>query len=389
MNSRRFDMAKVAVLTQGLAPNNDHELAISNLLNISWTTKIFISVAFIRKAGVDKIQKELQAKNTMTEIFVGISNGITSKQALTKLLDIGIHPYVIDMGTQSSIFHPKVYAAIGQDSAAVILGSANLTASGLTDNIEISSLIELDLTIHDDSKYISSLIEPFYLLITEHPKNIFQIKTVTELDNLVDQGRLEDENIRKTAPITGSKNKNGQSIAIPTLFIHRRKAKIKKIPKTLITYPSIDGVAAPPKGLVWSSKELTKRDLNIFTNSNTNSTGSMYFKKGLLKYIDQRHFFKDIIFSNLTWTPDSEKSKQHLLRSTANFEIIINGISNGFFKLRLTHNSKTETKTYRQNNATTQIHWGEAKNIISKKELLGKHMSLYYLSKNNYQIEIT
>ncbi|ENG7531220.1 hypothetical protein ABVE22_000783 [Vibrio cholerae] len=54
------------------------------------------------------------------------------------------------MGTQSSIFHPKVYAIIGEDKATVILWSANLTASGLSEIVEFSSLIELALTSLDD-----------------------------------------------------------------------------------------------------------------------------------------------------------------------------------------------------------------------------------------------
>ncbi len=55
------------------------------------------------------------------------------------------------MGTQSSIFYTKVYAVIGEDKATVILRNANLTASGLSENVEFSSLIELDLTSSDDA----------------------------------------------------------------------------------------------------------------------------------------------------------------------------------------------------------------------------------------------
>ncbi|MBG6030792.1 phospholipase D family protein [Proteus hauseri] len=385
-------MAKVTALTQGLAINNDHEVAINNLLTMSWVTKVFISVAFVRKEGVKKIESKLRSKNSITNMFVGISNGITSKQALSKLLSIGINPYAIDMGTQSNIFHPKVYAVIGEDKATVILGSANLTAGGLSENVEFSSLIELDLTSSDDEIYISSLISPFDGLNNQYPENIFKITNEIQLDELVNQGRLEDESIRKTASITNSKTPSGQSVATPALPIYRRNKKSKSSPTAIIPSSSstIQQITSSlPTGLVWSSRELKERDLNIPTSSNTNATGSMYFKKGLLKGIDQRHYFKDVIFSSLSWAPDSKNSKRHLLRATADFEIIINGISNGFFNLLLTHNSKMNTKTYNQNNAMTQIHWGKAKTIISKRGLLNKHMSLYYLGNNKYQIEIT
>lgn len=75
-------------------------------------------------------------------------------------------------------------------------------------------------------------------------------------------------------------------------------------------------------------------------------------------------------------------------RAEAIFEIIVNGISYGDFKLKLTHDSRTDSKTYKQNNSVTQIHWGGAKNYISREELLGKTMILYHIGGNKYQISV-
>ena len=384
-------MAKVSALTQGLVPNSDHEHALNNLINSAWATSLTISVAFVREAGVSKIETSLQAKHNITQVFVGISNGITSKQALAKLLAIGINPYVVDMGTQSSLFHPKLYAAVGEEQATVIVGSANLTASGLSDNVEVRSKVELDLTEQDDSQYVSMLVDPFKNLIGRYPQNVFQVTTTNQLDDLVNEGRLEDESVKNKAPVTGKKSPGGQSVATPALPLHRRSPQVVAQPVPVQAAPPNpqNPQVVPAAGLVWSSKELTERDLCIPTGSNTNATGSMYLKKGLLNGIDQRHYFKDSVFAGLTWTPDASPSKRHLLRTTANFEIIINGISNGNYDLRLTHNSKTNTKTYAQNNAMTQIHWGDAKALVAKRGLLGKHMTLYHLGGSNYQIEIT
>lgn len=384
-------MAKVSALTQGLAPNHDHEDAINSLIGSSWAKEIFISVAFVREAGVSKIERALKSQADIAQIFVGISNGITSTQALAKLLAIGVHPYAIDMGTQASIFHPKLYAAIGDQQAVVIVGSANLTASGLSANVEVSSKVELDLTEHCDGQYVSTLTEPFRALIGQHPMNVFQITAEKQLGILVNEGRLEDESIKKSAIITGTKSPGGQSVATPALPIHRKKPKDVSQSVFVQTAQSKQNnpQTNPGLGLVWSSKELTERDLSIPTGRNTNPTGSMYLKKGLFEGIDQRHYFKDDVFSGITWTPDASPRKRHLLRASANFEIIINGISNGNYNLKLTHNSNTNTRTYAQNNAMTQIHWGEAKTIISKRGLLGKHMAIYHLADGNYQIEIT
>jgi HKD family nuclease len=384
-------LAKVSALTQGLAINHDHEYAINQLISSPWANDLFISVAFVRESGVSKIETALQAKNNIAQVFVGISNGITSKQGLAKLLAIGVQPYAIDMGTQASLFHPKFYAVIGNQKAIVIVGSANLTASGLSDNVEVSSKVELDLTNQDDSQYVSTLVDPFRNLIGQYPQNVFQITTVDQLDDLVNEGRLEDESIQKKAPVTGTKSPGGRSVAIPALPIHRRKSQAVPHPAPTQIAPANpqNPQVSPATGLVWSSKQLTERDLCIPTGNNTNPTGSMYFTKGLLNGIDQRRYFKNSVFAGVIWVPDSNPSKSHLLRATANFEIIINGISNGIFDLHLTHNSKTNTKTYDQNNAMTQIHWGVAKSTIAKRGLLKKHMALYHLGGRNYQIAIT
>lgn len=387
-------MATITALTQGLAPNQDHEGKLKQLLQHQWATSFFISVAFVTSSGVGKIATELSAKSNNSEMFIGISNGITSKQALDSLLAIGVLPFVVDMGTQTSIFHPKLYAAIGENEAQVILGSANLTASGLNGNVELSSLVDLVLSEQGDIDYLSSLLTPFRALVGNHPQNVFKITTSTQIADLLLDGRLEDETVRSSAPITGVKSSQSSTAAVPALPIHRgtsQSPKPQNVPRVPVSRAHIANIQsqAAPLGLIWSSKPLSERDLNIPTGNNTNATGSMYFKKGLLQGIDQKHYFKDVVFASVVWIPDPQPSKSHLLRAVANFEIVVNGISNGTYILDLTHNSLTNTATYRQNNAMTQVHWGAAKPIVAQRGLLNKHMSLYHLGGDNYQIEIT
>lgn len=127
---------------------------------------------------------------------------------------------------------------------------------------------------------------------------------------------------------------------------------------------------------IWKSKPLTERDLNIPTGKNTNLTGSMLWKKGLLKNIDPRHYFRDVIFKDLIWNSYNPK-KAHLEQSSANFKIMINGIDKGEFELTLNHNTDKSSKAYAQNNSMTNISWGKAKHLIRNKELLGKTLTLY------------
>ena len=125
--------------------------------------------------------------------------------------------------------------------------------------------------------------------------------------------------------------------------------------------------------------------MNIPTGKNTNPTGSMLLKKGKKKDIDQRHFFRDEIFQSLDWKPDEKAKLSHLERAKAIFKIIVQGVEKGDFELKLTHNTKTDTKTYRQKNSMTSISWGEAKKVIAKNELIGKTVKLYRNGNNDDQ----
>jgi hypothetical protein len=153
-------------------------------------------------------------------------------------------------------------------------------------------------------------------------------------------------------------------------------------------------VAVPPvsgvRYLVWESKALSERDLNIPTGTNTAATGSMGLKKGALDddKIDHRHYFRDVVFAHLTWMPDPPPKKWE--RAFANFELVVKNINYGVFNLKLSHNTDQNSISYQQKNFMTQLHWGDAKKYIAKSDLLGRILYLYRKDTNppEFTIEI-
>lgn len=129
--------------------------------------------------------------------------------------------------------------------------------------------------------------------------------------------------------------------------------------------------------MLWESGELTERNLNIPHGSTTNPTGSMLLKKGKIKDIDQRHYFRETVFAELNWQHDTNLKRSHFERAVAKFQIIIDGNDYGTHELKLSHNTKTDTLSYAQKNSTTGISWGQVKELIAKKEHIGKSFSLY------------
>jgi hypothetical protein len=116
----------------------------------------------------------------------------------------------------------------------------------------------------------------------------------------------------------------------------------------------------------------------------------MYFTKGKMKDIDQRHYFRDTVFSSLKWKQDKNPDTSHLERAEAIFNFVIEGKPSGSFKLILTHNPLTNTRSYEQNNSMTQVSWGDAKNIVAKEELIGKTAKLFKTKKKGeFTLEIS
>jgi len=366
-------MADAKFIFQGIRKYNDHDTALNKLLRFESPEKILISVAFVRKQGVECLAESLSDLRELAEIYVGIRNGVTSVQGILELLKTGIKVFIVDTGSYSTIFHPKIYIAYNSQKAQVIVGSANMTFPGLNLNIEGSTLFSLDRNIESDEKYITDLIDSISTLPEKFPEHVFRIKSKRDATRLLREGRLDDERIVH----------NPSTIRKTSKREYEKLNKIKLYIKKKIQPPAIICRAKKPNWSaadwipLWESNGLTERDLNIPRGTRTHATGSMLFKKGRIENIDQRHYFRNVIFKALDWSADPDPKKRHLERAETDFEMIIKGINYGIYKLKLTHNTRTDTRSYEQLNAMTQIHWGEAKALIAQDDLLGRILKLY------------
>lgn len=335
----------------------------------------------MRSSGIKKIRTNLEKVSKKTKVFVGIRNNITSIQAISMLLDMGIYPYLVDTASTSRVFHPKIYAAYNENKAYLILGSANLTSGGMNSNLEASSYVEIDRT---EDKYIDNLIKLTDSLITDYPEHVFKIESINEAKSLLEEGRLEDE--RKTI-IPQSKKAPKDRDKLPQIPTFQRKITKPKL-KIDTRHQERWGKNKDFNNLflVWQSKELTRRTLNIPNTENTNVTGDMNLGMGLMDKIDFRSYFREEVFNQLEW--QNKQKSPHLERAVGKFEIIIKGSNYGEFLLEVTHDPRTDTPSYRQNNVMTKIKWGESKKLIAKEDLLKRFMKIYKKSNNSFLIVI-
>lgn len=369
-------MAKLDLIVQALS-DKSHEDAIVSALNLPGIKNILMSVAFVRTAGLKLFEAGLVKNADKVKIFLGIRNDITSYQAVCQLLEWGVEVYAVDTGARHVIFHPKLYLVSNDISATLILGSANMTTGGMQRNIEASYVVALTHTDKSDKKILKEVVDLFGNLSTRFPRHVFKVNDFGHANEIFKSGRLVDESIQIARPPGGHLDKDGKRDDLGLMPLH----KVKKAAKT--GKPGLPALAPPLAGPVatlhtfyevWRSKELTERDLNIPKGKQTNKTGSIGLDKGMMEAGDHRHYFRDDVFGLLPWAPGPKNI--HIVRATAWFGFVIKGVAYGDFSLQLSHNTRTDTKTYKQKNSMTSLHWGPIKSVVARKDLLGRTLTL-------------
>ena len=375
-----------SLLFQGVTQDN-HLAAVRRLLAIPNPERVIISVGFVNEGGLVALEKAIYPIVEQTIIVAGIRNGITSVQGLRKCLEFGCTTYVVDTGSRDVLFHPKVYVSRNAGEARLIVGSANLTVGGLNSNIEASLCIDMDLAEAENASLIADLEAKIDGMIDEYPLHVFRVVDDAMVESLFDSGRAVDESIRQAPTTTGS-SRGSELVTVPRMNLktrriarHRPKRIRQGAEDRAALQPSTAGAAATlvrdRLTLKWRSKPLMRRHLTIPTGKTTNQTGSMLFGKGALKNIDQRHYFRDEVFASLNWQFDTSERARHIERADARFHLIIGDVDYGVFTLRLSHNTRTDTRAYEQSNSMTHLHWGEARHIVAHEVLLGRIIYLY------------
>lgn len=381
------------LLVQGLESDN-HLDAIVSVLQLPKITGAVLSVAFVRTAGVINILDLLRGLGKKATIYAGIRNGITSAQALKMLLDSGVNVYTVDTGTVNKIFHPKLYFAKSKNSSRLLVGSANLTAGGLSSNIEVSLALDLDMNNKDHSYLADSVSATFADMVSKHPRNVEKLSSKRSLDDLLLDLRLSDETIAPR-PVAVSSSKVGLA-KTPVMKLNQKPIRVPKpatgsigkIPSK--SAPAVTTFLMPANSYerVWRTENLTERDLNVPTGSNTKATGSMNLDKGdLLGDYEWADFFRNKVFQKLSWSPVDSKKNQFAFGV---FRLVIGGIDYGEYTLKVRHDTKTNTRSYQQRNAMTKLSWGDIKPLVAQKHLIGRAfvLSKQVGSPDHFMIEI-
>ncbi|MBU2860286.1 NgoFVII family restriction endonuclease [Acidithiobacillus ferrooxidans] len=110
-----------------------------------------IAVAWVRASGMEYLSDRLAnflRNGGHVSVIVGIDIQNTTREGLQALLDLESHGHCetfVYHNEASGVFHPKLYLFRNDEEARLIVGSNNITQSGLYVNVEAG--LQIDTTV--------------------------------------------------------------------------------------------------------------------------------------------------------------------------------------------------------------------------------------------------
>lgn len=154
---------KIQFIAQGIPESTGTPAGdvINNALQETSYDSFAAFVAFVSVDGIKQLQEGFDnfiAAGGQIRLYVGVDLHGTSKEALELLLSLDNIKTFIVHSSNRIVYHPKIYSFEGEDKNMVMVGSSNLTVSGLYQNIEAS----LCVTSEGDDEHGKDLISDIY-----------------------------------------------------------------------------------------------------------------------------------------------------------------------------------------------------------------------------------
>jgi len=185
----------------------------------------YLAVAYVTESGArhlhDQILSFRKSGGTVRAI-VGIGQGNSTREGLHALLNCANQVYVYHDANRRRTFHPKLYIFERRNHyAEVVVGSSNLTESGLFSNYELNMITRLDLRNPKQRKLFKDYNAAFeqFLATPECCKRLDAV-LLAELDS---RGMLGSERGRRVRPSSEGQHE------VPIFGTARMKTHIPKI----------------------------------------------------------------------------------------------------------------------------------------------------------------
>jgi len=219
--------------------------ALANDVGSGKWKRIEFAVAWVRRSGTSYLQDPIRrflSEGGFAQFIVGVDIENTSAEGLHDLLawqrDGSFETY-IHHNESNSTFHPKVYLFRNDEKARLIVGSNNLTESGLFINTEAG--LQLDVSIDDQ---IISDVRTALASWRDPQTGLAKKLDETLLNDLIRQGYVYPEReLNKRREVSGKKIRANQRAGAQPLFgsqkytapgRSRRSVKGAQLPGTVL-----------------------------------------------------------------------------------------------------------------------------------------------------------
>lgn len=383
-------------------------------------TALDIAVAWAKRSGLRIVENDIRAfrgRGGRVRMVIGISEGGATKQGLELAMDLTDEVYIFH--NPGRTFHPKVYAAYGNGTAKVLVGSHNLTAGGAVRNFEAGTLCELSLESPDDKQYLESVVNLYFERLIDYSGVCVKLDTVAfEAIKANVAYRVGDEDAPRTSSIGGGiaasqgdmdndSVTDDQQTSQEKIF-SKSKHHLRSTSSNMIASKSNLGRRtgstsnrapfADPANFAGNPVPLTTGQVAVKRwykkmsradaqrpSAGTNPTGHLTLTKSRFP-IDHTTYFRKVFFGDAKWIPISSARGNRREEASIPIEVIIRGSTLGVQTLSIDYYPNYEAD---QGNRTTLLHWGDTLNLyLRQHDLVGDYATLEKLGSESYRLII-
>ncbi len=271
-------------------------------------------------------------------------------------------------------FHPKLYVTESATSAAILLGSGNLTKGGLFTNYEAALEIEIDKADDGDTVVLTAVRAYFESLVgagdacqkldadlIQHLSEVAVITSEAEQNrSRARRRRSKHKATRFGTTVTGLANApEPQVAAVADDDVDEDVASRLPTPdeEPVDDTPAVDLGPTDVVALWW--KRLSASDAQHPPSSASAPTGNLRLSKAGHP-IDWRTYFRRDFFGSEQWRK-TQVSGHQAEEASVRFDVVLGGQSLGEVDILIDYATHREAD---QNNVPTVLHWGA----------LGEHM---------------
>lgn len=291
--------------------------------NLGDSTKAFrTQSAYFRYNAIEQFKGMLTAiarSNGIVRFVLGANDGDLYADDLTDTLQIvqeGSNASLTVIRLVGAKFHPKCYHIVREDDTeTAIVGSANLTAAGVSRNIE--ACVIFDTRTGDSVNLLQSISAGIDLWAQrEQGDGVFQINTENDINALKESEiinvvqaqailkRISSKTERRTAGQLGTR----RSLWRRPRARRRRTTVASEVTVLIAEDAQTTSITVHKVAKRWS-KKLRSSDAQQ-VRPGTNPTGKMRLSKAQHD-IDFKRWFRDDMFSEATWTEEQRSGNTY------------------------------------------------------------------------------